>query len=381
MNKMNIFFKIPFNKTVVFFSNLNGLLFTGSSQNIVAEASYFAGQNCNLKIKSSRISKLIFAFLIFGFCLSVLSISQVSAQAQNTDLEYTLLAPLPCVDGDGTGVNFNPNCNKPAQKTTLEKYLPGMFQLLIGIAAAFAVFMIVIGGFQYMTTDAVQGKSEGKERITNAIYGLLLVISAWLILYTINPKLLELRLDIAPTDIKPVAGGGGTLSSPESLLNLAFKVKSTCPTCIISPTAVFQLTPENIARLNCPTCVQISAGIPKGNNMNPNITPGVNTSLEKLKTSNGSLTWYVSEAWPPVVNHRDNCHYVGTCVDASLGRIEPSATNASNVNTFYTNSSSAGFRPVFEVAPGQKSSWVNSGVNPDYIIEVSGVTPHFSLYK
>jgi hypothetical protein len=178
-------------------------------------------QNCNSKIKISKFSKFVFTIFVFGFCLSVLNISQVFAQTQNTDLEYTLLAPLPCVDGSGSGENFNPNCGQTAQKTTLEKYLPGMFQLLIGIAAAFAVFMIVIGGFQYMTTDAVQGKSEGKERIKNAIFGLVLVIGAWLILYTINPDLLKLRLSIEPADIKapPTIGaarGTATLAADEA---------------------------------------------------------------------------------------------------------------------------------------------------------------------
>ena len=48
----------------------------------------------------------------------------------------------------------------------------------------------MVGAIQYMTTDAISGKEEGKERITKALLGLLLAVGAWLILSTINPDLL-----------------------------------------------------------------------------------------------------------------------------------------------------------------------------------------------
>lgn len=109
-----------------------------------------------------------------------LFIIQVSAQTEN--FEYTVLAPLPGVPSDTT--------------TTLQEYVPAIFKLAIGLSAVTAVLMIVIGGFQYMSTDAIQKKSEGKERIKNAVFGLVLVIGAWLILNEINPNLLNLNLNI-----------------------------------------------------------------------------------------------------------------------------------------------------------------------------------------
>jgi len=120
----------------------------------------------------------------------VLPTLQVLAQSN----EYTVLAPLPGV-GDEGGT------------TTLAKYIPAIFNLAIGLSAAFAVLMIVIGGFQYITTDAILGKQQGIERIKNSVFGLVLVISAWLILYTINPKLLELNLNIEPVTVTAPPGG------------------------------------------------------------------------------------------------------------------------------------------------------------------------------
>jgi hypothetical protein len=130
--------------------------------------------------------KKIFILLILG--MLVLPTIQVMAQDSDT---YTLLAPLP-------------GLTEISQDKALEKYVPYVFNLAIGIAAITAVVMIVFGGFQYMTSDAIGGKSEGKDRIKNAIFGLVLVIGAWLILYTINPNLLTLNLNIAPVSIQEV---------------------------------------------------------------------------------------------------------------------------------------------------------------------------------
>jgi hypothetical protein len=97
--------------------------------------------------------------------------------------EYTTLAPLP-----GTTDNVG--------NTNLETYLLGVFNLSIGIAAVLAFVMITFGGVMYATSDAISGKSQGREYVENAIWGLLLVIAAWVILYTINPNILTFKLSI-----------------------------------------------------------------------------------------------------------------------------------------------------------------------------------------
>jgi hypothetical protein len=129
-----------------------------------------------------------------------LSITKAFAQSK----DYVPLAPLPGTLTMGTG------------ETNLQTYLPGIFKLAVGLATVFAVLMIVIGGFQYMSTDAIQGKSAGKERIKNAVFGLVLVIGAWLILYTINPNLLTLNLNITSATVAAPAGTslGNTVSTP-----------------------------------------------------------------------------------------------------------------------------------------------------------------------
>lgn len=85
------------------------------------------------------------------------------------------------------------------------KFFNGMFTFGISIAGFLAVLMIAVGGIQYMSTDAVSGKTEGKDRITYAIMGLLLVLFSWVLLNQINPNILN--LDIF-SDISGGSSGG-----------------------------------------------------------------------------------------------------------------------------------------------------------------------------
>lgn len=159
-----------------------------------------------------KISLILILLLIF---LGILGLGQ-PASAQNN--EYTVLTPLPGV-GDTTG------------KTTLQEYIPAIFKLAIGLSAVAAVLMIVIGGFQYISSDAIQGKKDGKGRIVNAIYGLVLVIAAWLILNEINPNLLEFNLNIepvsttqAPVPIGTVSTAGKAMTEDEIMASAAVRV-------------------------------------------------------------------------------------------------------------------------------------------------------------
>jgi hypothetical protein len=78
--------------------------------------------------------------------------------------------------------------------TTFSSFLNQVFQLGLAVAAALAVVMIVWGGVEIMLSESVLKKNNGKERIQNAIYGLLLALFSWLILYTINPEILNFKL-------------------------------------------------------------------------------------------------------------------------------------------------------------------------------------------
>lgn len=116
-------------------------------------------------------------------------------QAQAADTGYTLLESLP-----GTGAT-----GPLSSSVTLSAYLQWLFAFAISIAGVAAVMVIAISGISYMISYGNPGKMESaKERITQALLGLLLAVSAWLILYTINPDLVKTGLTI-PDIVAPAA--------------------------------------------------------------------------------------------------------------------------------------------------------------------------------
>lgn len=94
--------------------------------------------------------------------------------------EFVPLEPIP-------GVNTGGNINVP-------EFAKNVFRLLVSAAAILAVLMLTVGGIQYMTSEALGTKEAARTRIKNALYGLIILIASYLILYTINPCLLEFRL-------------------------------------------------------------------------------------------------------------------------------------------------------------------------------------------
>ena len=138
------------------------------------------------------LSVLTFCFFTYAYTAPVL-------YAQNTQTDYTVLAPLP---GTTNSCPTGTDCT-----TNFKTYLEGMFTFAIGVSAVLAFIMLSFAGFQYVTTDGIGEKSNARERINNAVYGLLLVIGAYAILYTINPDILNFNLNIIRPNISSTDTG------------------------------------------------------------------------------------------------------------------------------------------------------------------------------
>ncbi len=153
--------------------------------------------------KQTTIYKRILSSLFIVYCLLFIApnfSSAVCTTTPNSQLtEYCLLSPLPL---DGLD-------KAPTEKATAATFLPGIFKLVIGIAGLLAVVRLMYAGILYMTNDAWDQKSSAKNIIWDALSGLILAISAWVILNTINPKLVELNLNIPQIKIEDTTGGGG----------------------------------------------------------------------------------------------------------------------------------------------------------------------------
>jgi hypothetical protein len=242
--------------------------------------------------------------------------------------------------------------------------------------------MIVIGGFQYISTDAIQKKSEGKERIKNAVLGLVLVISAWLILATINPNLLNINLNIESVTTTAPTGTEGTLSPALPIGSVMNKVTETCPMCSTVGGLTYNISPENLARFNCQNCSSFGSDIPYSNNTNINANPTLNSELSAL--NNGleqqSVAWQITEAFPPMVNHADSCHYNGSCVDAKLTNATPE-----NIKRFVDTAKNNGMSPSYEVKTQAEADSLTTSLkavglqNPPVVVNPKTNGAHFHV--
>ncbi len=151
------------------------------------------------------MNKTYFKLLII--LISVFSLFEYS-KVTLAVVNYELLAPIPNQDNvarDTIVIN----------EGTLEAYFKNLYRLGIVIATGLAVLMIMWGGIEYITTDAMGGKEEAKERISSAIMGLLLALGSFVILRTIDPNLVSVKLDITGVDLSQVQSNVGEFSLPK----------------------------------------------------------------------------------------------------------------------------------------------------------------------
>lgn len=108
-------------------------------------------------------------------------------------------------DGCSSGLGKCYAANKPialavsigGKRTVLDigDYIAAAYKYGVAIASIIAAIMMMIGGFQYLTAGGDASRvSAAKGRIVDAIVGLCLTLGAYLILNTINPDLVSLRL-------------------------------------------------------------------------------------------------------------------------------------------------------------------------------------------
>ena len=72
----------------------------------------------------------------------------------------------------------------------LSEIVAWFYYFIIGVAGLSAFVMLVWGGFQYLTSAGNPASiSDAKDKIKSALLGLLIILTAWLILQVINPDL------------------------------------------------------------------------------------------------------------------------------------------------------------------------------------------------
>ncbi len=186
---------------------------------------------------------------------------------------YTPLAPLPIGESGSYPKTYE-----------MGAYLAGMMKFIVALAGVLAIIMAIIAGTQYVAAGiAPDAKSDAKARLMNAFIGLTLVLVSYLILNSINPKLVKFNLMLPPigaTSATVVSGviAGVTVVPPtqwgddkkerQELFSYGIFVKQ--PTCKTvgqtGCTSVLNIAPIVITKLtalrnSCPACtITITGG-------------------------------------------------------------------------------------------------------------------------
>ena len=140
--------------------------------------------------------------LCFILCVAVTIPSLVLAaetyECSTTDTSFCALAPIPGLNLDSSGNPIQPS------EQGIATFLNNLYFFSIGIAVILAIGVIIYGGVEYALSEAITSKAAGKKRITQALFGLVLVLAPALVFSIINPEIL--KLDVAFEPLKTTWG-------------------------------------------------------------------------------------------------------------------------------------------------------------------------------
>lgn len=136
------------------------------------------------------------------FSVSCFKESQCANQSGTLDTSYQ---PAECIAGmhycyptTDIEVELNVAIGSTTSLSNYGQYVEVAYQWMLGASVVFSIIMIMIGGLQYTLAAGGTDTSKAKKRIKNAIMGLVLLMSAYAILYTVNPQLIRLQVPKLP---------------------------------------------------------------------------------------------------------------------------------------------------------------------------------------
>jgi hypothetical protein len=141
------------------------------------------------------MKKYIFIIIM---CLVLVPQVSMAVTPPPADDSYTLIEPLPCI----TGVTKGCDAGKVTPTIDIKSYILYVYKFAIAISVFLAIIMIIWGGFSYITSEVPFIKTEAKGKIEGAVSGLALVLVSYLILVTIDPRLVNIETEIPAVDMK-----------------------------------------------------------------------------------------------------------------------------------------------------------------------------------
>lgn len=291
--------------------------------------------------------------------------------------------------------------------------LQNIVNLAISLGVVFGIFVIAYGGLLWMTSSVnPHGREQAKTMLQHAVIGLLIALSAWLIVDFVmkvlyNPSTQGAGVTFGPWNNiladgqanyclvkrEPPQAAAPSQQGTGQQQQQNGGVTATNPT---TPTqTVTSGNPEG-----CTNCVRVSGvafKTPEQNGCRPSggqdgvstFNPPldgcyVNSSLlSALQSAVGNNTgWRVTESWPPTRNHNAVCHSNGTCVDIARASGSPTVEQ---IEQMAGRLKAQGLYGVFEsniLSATQCQQIINSvGAGNQLKIMNLNSSPHFSVYQ
>jgi hypothetical protein len=158
-----------------------------------------------MNFKKTKMTIIFAVSLVFVFAV------QNFAHAASAGLHYTLLESFPGFFSAGQDM------------TDLPTMIVAIYKFGIWTVGIAGLFMLVIGGFKYMTSAGNTAEvSTAKGIIWDSLLGITAALAAYLILYVINPDLTKLNIGFTAVQIRTEpedAQVNGTVSAPAELVN------------------------------------------------------------------------------------------------------------------------------------------------------------------
>jgi hypothetical protein len=100
----------------------------------------------------------------------------------------------PTLGVDIPGLSFSPARQEDGliYVPFLAQYIAAVQRYAVGLAVVAAIIMVVYGGFLYLLGASIQDVSTGKQIIADALIGMIIALSGYFILHTVNPNVITL---------------------------------------------------------------------------------------------------------------------------------------------------------------------------------------------
>jgi len=239
--------------------------------------------------------------------------------------KYTLQISIPSPSGGAVTSVYN-----------YGEYVNAVYKYLLGFAVTIAIVFVMIGGIRYVVGATTGEIGKAKDMIVKAITGLILLLFAYAILYTVNPELIKMKVPKLPMirQVSLLSGG----DSCDALLNEGYTIDRNSVTegrygqNICGSMAVVTTKPDGTEVADGTTCMFMDC-------FGRAVEPGGNKETAKC-LSDGATGWCVSCNQIYAENDFGITPSVSRC--ASL---DPADTyvNASETNPAYDQYNVCGF--------------------------------------